>query len=243
MDLKSVKITIGLTLLLAMTACSVADIVSMIDILIPDATSIQETGMDSPEQGETYEISRTMPSNVDPTLTPSAIPSTTPTEIPSPTHTQTRTATPEPTLAPTATATTETTATATHDPEPYTLQEGSPVYTWNIYYEDGECSWMGVGGQAMDAEGKWVNNLVVTVEGEADGRQFDLLGMSGAALYYGPGGYEIMISDHPFESTDQLTITLMSLDGNPLSKTVPFRTYDECGKSLILINFKQRVLQ
>ena len=101
---------------------------------------------------------------------------------------------------------------------------------------------MGVGGQVLDGSGEWMNNMVITVQGEVDGKKYDLLGMSGAATQYGPGGYEIVISDQLFISTDQFHITLKDLSGNPLSDPYIFSTFDDCAKSLIIINFQQRVI-
>jgi hypothetical protein len=190
---------------------------------------------------EAFEIASTVLAELQIDNTPTPTPSSTPTELPSPTPTQTSTATPEP--SPTPTATTQPTNTPTAVPEPFGLQEGSPVYTRNIYYENLNCGWIGVGGQVLDVSGKWVNNVIITIQGEVDGKKYDLLGMSGAATHYGPGGYEIKLGDQLFNSTDGLSILLKDLSGNNLSKPYPFSTFDDCNKSLIVINFQQRPIQ
>lgn len=149
----------------------------------------------------------------------------------------TKTMEPSPSMTPTATI--EPTATSTPEPKPFEVQTGSPVYMRNLYHTDNGCNWMGVGGQVLDDSGKWTNNVVIVVEGIVNGKKYDLLSLSGVASYFGPGGYDIQLSDQLFNSTDELSIVLNDLEGNILSNPYKFSTIADCNKNLVIINFQK----
>jgi len=85
--------------------------------------------------------------------------------------------------------------------------------------------------------GKTVSNLVVVANGKLGNDPVDLVGLTGANFAYGPGGYEIQLSDKVINSTNSLSIVLFDLSGTALSNTVTFPTYANCSKNLIIINF------
>ena len=168
------------------------------------------------------------------TFTPesSATPTETATGVPG------ATSTPTPPQAITATATRTFTPTAAT--MPYALQPNSPVYTQNFVHSDKGCNWMGVGGQVFNRTGNPVVGLVVVVEGFLGQRVVDELMLTGLSTPYGPGGYEIVLDNKTVASSNSLFITLFDLAGTPLTNPIPFETFNDCNKNLIVINFKQR---
>ena len=177
------------------------------------------------------------------TLTPSFTPSKTATKTTTPTPTQTNTATKTATLTPTKTvtktATPTPTKTLTSTPYPYALQTGVPVYLANFGYPDADCEWMGVGGQIFNQNGDAISNLVVWIRGTMDGTTYENVVLSGTAQgnKYGPGGYEAVLGDTPFDSSNIFSIQILDLNGNILSEKVYFDTYSQCDQNLIIINF------
>ena len=120
---------------------------------------------------------------------------------------------------------------------PYQAQPGTPIFMQNFSHASAACSWMSVAGQVLDASGTPLKNLVVTVTGTLDGKPLQLIGLTGMAPDYGPGGFEIQLSAAPVASTAALTIQIMDLNGNPLTEPVPFNTSSSCSENVILINF------
>ena len=165
-------------------------------------------------------------SPIPPTKTPSPIPSDT---QPGPTRTPSTTVTPSPTnTGPTPTAS------KTRSPNPWTLQLGSPAYLANTVNTAG-CNWMGITGQAFDLLGKPVLGYYVHLEG--GGLTVDAL--TGGKPSVGPGGYEIVLSDHPIETTDTYRVQLRNASGQPLSDTYVIPTFGDCRRNWILVNFVQ----
>lgn len=120
----------------------------------------------------------------------------------------------------------------------FQLQAGNPInLSSTVFHPDLACAFIGVGGQAIDHNSAPVIGFTVQLTGTVDGDPIDLLTFTGAATQYGPGGYEIMIADAPFDSTGLLFIQLLDQQGYPLSPLIPFDTIDDCGKNVILINF------
>jgi len=122
---------------------------------------------------------------------------------------------------------------------PIVLQTGSPAYIQNFAHPDAGCAWLGVAGQIFDAENKPVTNLAVIVKGMLGQAKIDKIALTGIpeADVYGPGGYEIILADQPLVSNNTLSIQVFDIDGNSLSKSIPFITYSDCEKNLIIINF------
>jgi len=111
---------------------------------------------------------------------------------------------------------------------PYVVQPGSPVVAPNFVESDLGCNFLGVGGQVFDIDGEPVKGLVVETQGALGGEDVLELSLTGSAPNLGPGGFVIQLSDR-----------LYDLKGNSLSESIPFPTYSECSKNLILINFME----
>ncbi|MBW8010203.1 MAG: hypothetical protein FVQ83_03025 [Chloroflexi bacterium] len=121
---------------------------------------------------------------------------------------------------------------------PYEMQVGNPIYLAStIYHPDLGCSFLGVGGQAFDMNGSPVQGFIIRLTGTLNGDFLEFLTRTGAATQYGPGGYEIKISDQPAESTNDLRIVLLDQESVPISEPVFFDTFDDCNRNVVLINF------
>jgi len=120
-----------------------------------------------------------------------------------------------------------------------TPQTGSSAYIQYFAHMDSGCDWLGVAGQIFDAEGKTINNLVVNVQGNIRQTRIDEIGLTGVpeADIYDPGGYEIKIADKAVDSDNSLVMRVLDLQGNYLSDALPFKTFSDCKKNLIIINF------
>ena len=121
----------------------------------------------------------------------------------------------------------------------FTVQQGTPSYLQNFTHVEQGCNWLGVVGQVFDKTGQPINRMVVRVEGFLGNQSLDALGMTSLATAYGPGGYEIVLSDKPLNSSGTLSISLYNLEGDRVSAYVPFNTYTDCSKNMILINFQE----
>lgn len=121
----------------------------------------------------------------------------------------------------------------------YKPQEGSPFYISAKAFQGAEqgCNWIGIAGQAFDADNSPRNNLVVVVDGKLGDKDINLTTNTGTAILYGPAGYEITIALKPQDSEDSLTIQLFSELGQPLSEKVSFATHAACEKNLAIVNF------
>jgi len=162
----------------------------------------------------------------EPTTTPTLRPSSTP--IPSNTPFGQPTETPTSEISPT--------------PGDYSfvLQQGSPQAIPNIAHPDDGCNWLGVAGQANSLNGSPVIGLFIQLGGTLQGQVFETrLSMTGTATEYGRGGYEFVISDKPVVSNQTLWVQLLDQANLPLSDKMYFKTYEDCEKNLILINFTQ----
>jgi len=169
------------------------------------------------------------------TATNSPVPSLTDTPPPPPATTPPDT--PVLILNPTKTATT----TRPPDGYPYEIREGSPKAIPNLYHPELGCSWMGVGGQAIDLSGSPVVGMIIRLGGSLPGLNLStpLLSLTGVALDYGRAGYEFQLGDGPIASRGSVWLQLLEQDGSPLSEKVYFDTYDSCEQNLIVIDFKQ----
>lgn len=111
----------------------------------------------------------------------------------------------------------------------YILQPGTPAYLPNFNQPQAGCDWMGVAGQVFDANGIEVLGLVI--------HSGDQTAITGEMLAYGPGGYEIQLSDSPKNTSAQYWVQVFNTEGQPLSDQVFFNTYEDCSQNLILVNF------
>lgn len=188
----------------------------------------------------------TLPATIDPgpglipsqTAVSSVTPELTLAVTVTPTSTDVKTDTPIP-VTPTLTLVppTQAAATAPSGAMLYQVQAGTPVYIGNFAHAAQACQWLSVAGQVFDASGNPVINLVVQVSGTLSGQPLDFTSLTGVALDYGPGGYEVTLADHSVTSTGTLFIQLFDLQAHPLSNLIPFNTSADCTKNVTIINF------
>jgi len=137
-------------------------------------------------------------------------------------------------------------ASATHEYTPtvvpFVIQPGTPAYIENFAYPDEGCEWMGIAGQVFNQNGQPLMNVVITVEGSLNGTQINATALTGIAEanIYGPGGYEVVLANDPFNFQSQLELQLFDLNGDTLSQAIPIETYKDCSKNLIILNFVHR---
>jgi hypothetical protein len=101
------------------------------------------------------------------------------------------------------------------------------------------CNWMGVGGQVFNNKSEPVLYLVVEVGGTLNGNPISGLSLTGAATAWGPGGFEIKLSDKPMQSNGTIWVQFYDLGGKPVSDKVYLTTYQDCNKNAILVNMVQ----
>jgi hypothetical protein len=117
----------------------------------------------------------------------------------------------------------------------YNLQPGTPQYLANFINTSG-CNWFGIVGRVFGLDGNPVINLTVHMEG--GGINADVVTGSGPSAL-GPGGYQIPISDHPIDTADTYKVQLRMNTGTQISDTYAVRTFGDCNKNLVLVNFTQ----
>lgn len=98
---------------------------------------------------------------------------------------------------------------------------------------------MGVGGNIVNLDGEPVQGLTVVLGGEFEGKTLRSSTTSGSATAYGEGGFELFIDDDPGPSKDTVYVQLRDSSGVALSDQYYFRTYDDCRRNLIRIDFVQ----
>jgi hypothetical protein len=117
---------------------------------------------------------------------------------------------------------------------PFDNQPGTPVNMASWLYG---CEWFGVAGQVFDMDGHPMEFLIVEAGGMLEGKPVLGLSLAGTIFEYGPGGYEITLSDHPIESNETIWIQLKDLDGVSLSPKIYLNSTSDCSQNLIIINF------
>lgn len=200
----------------------------------PSATALPATVEPSSTTAPTQTFTAT--ATRAPTFTSTAIPPTaTKTVIP---PTPTKTAIPP---TPTKTALPPT-STSTPVSAIYVVQPATPVFMDNFVHTTEGCSWQGVAGQVFDSAGKPVTNLIVKVSGKWDNGDVSLIGITGmvSGLPYGPGSFEIILGNKALSTVDQLQIQIFKTDQTPVSTPLSFSTSADCGKNLVIINFKSK---
>lgn len=98
------------------------------------------------------------------------------------------------------------------------------------------CDWMGIAGQAFARNGEPLAGLVVHLEGGGLSRE----ALTGSMLAYGPGGYELQLSDHLAATTGVYRVQLRDVRGQPLSDRIPVDTFADCPRNLLVVNFVQK---
>ncbi len=121
---------------------------------------------------------------------------------------------------------------------PYKIQMGSPKYLPAFAHAEQGCQWMGIAGQVFDKGENGIPKLVVAVTGMLEGKPVNLIAFTQQQSVYGPGGYEIMITDHLTNSFQPLEVQLYTEQGDPLSDPVTFPVPASCDQNLALVNFQ-----
>jgi hypothetical protein len=121
----------------------------------------------------------------------------------------------------------------------FDLQAEPQMISATLFRSDRKCNWMGVAGQAFDLQGRPVPGITVQVTGPLYGKEIRFLSLTGAAPWYGAGGYEVFLSDKPFDSKDQFQVRLVDQSGKALSPRISFNTSSECEKNQVIVNFRQ----
>ncbi len=173
---------------------------------------------------------RVIPEETPPPLPPIEIPTVvllSPTPLPSPT--------PEPTLTPTPQPTIE--VQAVPKMPPFVPLDQAPVFAPAFTHAQEGCNWMGLAGQAFDSEGRPIVGLVVVVEGNVAGTPVEALGFSGLATAYGPGGFEVKLSDQVMPGI--FWVQLFDIDAQPLIEPLNFTMLSGCERNLAVLNFRQ----
>ncbi len=124
---------------------------------------------------------------------------------------------------------------------PFGRQPGSPVFTLNFAHPELACNWMGVAGQVFDLESQPLDGILVEAGGTLNGEVVLGLAITGSIGTYGPGSYELQLSNRAIASQGTVWLRLMDFAGNQLSDIVSINTSSDCGQNLILLNFSQRL--
>lgn len=143
------------------------------------------------------------------------------------------TATLPPTAGPTVTFTPipiETLATPVPD-FTFSLVGGAAVYAPNG--NDQGCNWSSIAGTVTDANGTALDGYGVRITGNG----VDEGVFSGAALTFGPGGFELFLNGTPQEKT--YSVQLLSPQGAVLSDTYSITTHTACDQNVAVLTFKQ----
>jgi hypothetical protein len=118
----------------------------------------------------------------------------------------------------------------------FIVQSGTPTGIPDFIHTNTPCGWSGVGGQVFDRNGLPIIGLLVEVSGILGGNRVGELALTGGATILGPGGYEVKLADGPIASQKTLSLRVLDLSGKPVSDPIPFDTYAECERNLVLIN-------
>lgn len=118
----------------------------------------------------------------------------------------------------------------------YSVQRGSPAAIPNFVDIEAGCNWSGIGGQIFDENGSPVIGLMVKVSGTFDGHPVLEYVYTGSSERFGPGGYDLQLSDR-LVSSQSIRIQLLATDATPLSMPFMLRTYDTCQQNLLVVNF------
>lgn len=122
---------------------------------------------------------------------------------------------------------------------PFALQSPPAAIGGSVLYPERGCKWTGVGGQALDMQGRPALGISIQMGGTLDSKPVFQTSLTGTALKYGPAGFEFALADAPLASKNVFWVRLVDQAGIPLSDRVYFETFDSCEKNLVVVNFKQ----
>jgi hypothetical protein len=173
------------------------------------------------------------PLNPFPPFTPVPIYITT-TPLP-PTITPTSSPVPTATFTPIPREVLATLTTWTPAPFPFTLAENGVVYVPNAN-EQG-CNWSSIAGSVTGLQGEALDNYRVQVIGD----NFNQTVITGSALMFGPGGYEMPINN--VAQRAEFAVQLLTPEGIPISEVVYVETSDICNnqtqENVTIVSFVQ----
>lgn len=164
----------------------------------------------------------------------------------SPTLELTPSNTPRPTFTPFSTQTPFSFIPPTKTPRPTSTPKAPFSATVNyiestIFHPELGCSFLGVGGEAVDVNNSPHLFATVMIGGTLGGQTIDPnmhMTVTGVATQYGKAGFEYVLGSTPVNSSKTLWIQLFDQSGIPLSDKVYFNTYTDCKKNLIQVRFK-----
>lgn len=198
---------------------------------IPTATITPTPTITRTPLPATFTPTTTLTSTPTPTTTIAA----TSTIVPTGSSTPTITATPLATHTPTATLTiapTLDTPPPSPPPLPFRLQ-GDIVYTSNLNASG--CAWQGIGGQVLDVNGnEYPSQLVVSITG--GGLPEARTSNTGTNSLYGPGGYEIQMTNSI--NTQLYFVQLQTSSGTNVAEVVQVNFSGTCEGNLALVTFQ-----
>jgi hypothetical protein len=123
---------------------------------------------------------------------------------------------------------------------PFGLQGSPAAISSSTFRTNSTCSWMGIGGRVYDLSNTPLKGYVIRLGGNINGVMLEeKFRLSGLDTIYGPSGFEFTLSNTPIQTVQSYWIRLEDQAGNPLTETIPFDTFADCKRNLILINFKQ----
>jgi len=152
---------------------------------------------------------------------------------PTTTHTAVSTQTAVPTLTPTLTPS------PTQALMPFILIGEQETMSSALIRPGLGCDWLIIAGQVWDLQDVPVKGLTLHLFGELAGYTIDSFALTGSAPDYGESGYELTLENLQVASEDSFFIQLMDANGVPLSHPYSIKTFEECQRNLILVNFKQ----
>lgn len=181
----------------------------------------------------TFTATGTFTSTFTPTITPTAsftasfTPTPTNTLVP-PTPTPTRTLTPTPSLTPSPTPSP---TGPTLAPYPFIVQPDSLILREN-YANPAGCAWQGIAGQATTQRAEPVLGVLVRARDLTTGAE--LSAMTGTNPFYGPSGWEIVLSTQVTTRSYALSLWAQGMQVSP-EVTIVFP--GSCQQNLATINF------
>ncbi len=92
-------------------------------------------------------------------------------------------------------------------------------------------------GQVFDTNGEPIPDLIVIAGQDSVSESNQWAARTGLSTNYGPGGYEIQLSNHITATTQDFWVQLVTESGTVISDRIYFDTFDDCDRNLILVNF------
>lgn len=95
------------------------------------------------------------------------------------------------------------------------------------------CAWGSIAGSVTARDGSPLNGYRIRIVGNG----LDEVAFSGAALTFGPGGYEMPLGSVP--QAQEYTVQLLSPQSAPLSPAYPVTTQATCEQNVAVVNFRE----